>query len=62
MRLDDGESVAAIERVAEGDSDGDIEATPIEAIEGEDTIPNDSLEDGDEAEDEDDDADETAED
>ncbi len=62
MRLDDGESVAAIERVAEGDSDGDIEATPIEAIEGEDTIPNESLEDGDEAEDEDDDAEDAAED
>jgi len=56
MRLDDGEHVAAIERVAEGDADVDIEATPIEAIEGEDTIPNDSLE-GD-ADADDDDADE----
>src|SRR6185503_10660856 len=29
MRLDDGASVAAIERVAEGD-EGDVEATPID--------------------------------
>ncbi len=54
MRLDDGEHVAAIERVAEGDESSDIEATPIEAIDGEDTIPNDSLE-GDEADEADDD-------
>jgi DNA gyrase subunit A len=65
MRLDDGEHVAAIERVAEGDDSGaDIEATPIEAIEGEDTIPNDSLEgEADEADDDEDgdDADDAAE-
>jgi len=60
MRLEDGEHVAAIERVAEGDESSDIEATPIEPIEGEDTIPNESMEgEGDTDEDDaDDDADE----
>jgi DNA gyrase subunit A len=56
MRLEDGEHVAAIERVAEGDESSDIEATPIEPIEGEDTIPNESME-GDEADLDEDDAD-----
>jgi hypothetical protein len=54
MRVDDGEHVAAIERVAEGDESSDIEATPIEAIDGEDTIPNESME-GEEADEGDDD-------
>ncbi len=60
MRLEDGEHVAAIERVAEGDESEGIEATPIEPIEGEDTIPNESMEGGDEALDEDDDGDDDA--
>ena len=55
-----GEHVAAIERVAEGDESEGIEATPIEPIEGEDTIPNESMEGGDEALDEDDDGDDDA--
>jgi DNA gyrase subunit A len=54
MRVDDGEHVAAIERVADGDESGIEEATPIEAVEDGDTIPNDALE-GDEGDDEADD-------
>ena len=53
MRVDDGEHVAAIERLAEGGDESGIEAAPIEAVEDGDTIPNESLEDegdeGDEA-------------
>ncbi|MGN6104402.1 MAG: DNA gyrase C-terminal beta-propeller domain-containing protein, partial [Kofleriaceae bacterium] len=45
MRVDDGEHVAAIERLAEGDESGIETATPIEAADDGDTIPNDSLED-----------------
>lgn len=45
MRVDDGEHVAAIERLAEGDESGIEAATPIEAADDGDTIPNDSLED-----------------
>jgi len=52
MRLEDGEHVAAIERLAEGDDSGIAEATPIEAIDGDDTIPNESME-GDEVEEDD---------
>ncbi len=59
MRLDDGEHVAAIERLAEGDESGIAEATPIEAVDGEDTIPNESLEDDGVDEDEADDGDDT---
>jgi DNA gyrase subunit A len=65
MRVDDGEHVAAIERLAEGEGDesGIEEATPIEAADDGDTIPNEALEDeledgedeGDEGEDEADD-------
>jgi len=45
MRVDDGEHVAAIERLAEpGEESGIAEATPIEAADDGDTIPNDSLE------------------
>jgi DNA gyrase subunit A len=60
MRVDDGEHVAAIERLADpGETTGIAEAAPIEAIEDGDTIPNESLEDeGAEGEDE---ADEGAE-
>ncbi|MEO8703524.1 MAG: DNA gyrase C-terminal beta-propeller domain-containing protein, partial [Kofleriaceae bacterium] len=55
MRVDDGEHVAAIERVADGDESGIEAATPIEAVEDGDTIPNEALEgEGDEDEDEDD--------
>ena len=59
MRVDDGEHVAAIERLAEPDDESGIEtAAPIEAVDDSDTIPNESLEDeGDEGdEDEGDDA------
>ena len=46
MRLDDGEHVAAIERLAEpADVSGIAEGAPIEAVDDGDTIPNDSLED-----------------
>ncbi len=46
MRVDDGEHVAAIERLAEpGDESGIAEAAPIEAVEDGDTVPNESLED-----------------
>ena len=45
MRVDDGEHVAAIERLAEGDESGIEAASPIEAVEDGDTIPNESLED-----------------
>ncbi len=55
MRVDDGEHVAAIERLAEpADESGIAEAAPIEAVDDSDTIPNESLED--DAEDDDDDA------
>jgi DNA gyrase subunit A len=62
MRVDDGEHVAAIERLAEpGETSGIAEGAPIAIDEG-DTVPNDSLEDeledaadeGDDAEDADD--------
>ena len=46
MRVDDGEHVAAIERLADpGEESGIAEATPIEAADDGDTIPNESLED-----------------
>ena len=46
IRLDDGEYVAAIERLAEpAETSGIAEAAPIEAVEDGDTVPNDSLED-----------------
>jgi DNA gyrase subunit A len=56
MRVDDGEHVAAIERLADpGEESGIAEGTPIAVDEG-DTVPNDSLEedlvDEDEADDE----------
>ena len=58
MRVDDGEHVAAIERLAEpADESGIAEAAPIEAVDDSDTIPNESMED--DAED-DDDADDDA--
>ena len=59
MRVDDGEHVAAIERLAEpADESGIAEGAPIEAVDDSDTIPNEGLEDDeDDADDEDDDAD-----
>ena len=46
MRVDDGEHVAAIERLAEPDDESGIaEAAPIEAVDDGDTIPNESAED-----------------
>jgi DNA gyrase subunit A len=59
MRVDDGEHVAAIERLAEPDEESGIEASaPLEAIDGDDTIPNESMEGDelDEGEGDDDDA------
>jgi DNA gyrase subunit A len=51
IRLDDGEHVAAIERLAEGGDESGIEAAPIEAADDGDTIPNESFEgEGDEGE------------
>jgi DNA gyrase subunit A len=45
MRVDDGEKVAAIERLADpGEESGIAEGAPIEAIDDGDTIPNDDLE------------------
>ena len=53
MRVDDGEQVAAIERLAEPEEESGIaEATPIEAADDADTIPNEDM-DADEAEAED---------
>jgi DNA gyrase subunit A len=60
MRVDDGEHVAAIERLAEPGDESGIEAAPIETIEDTDTVPNEIME-GDE-EDGDDEADDTADD
>ena len=46
MRVDDGEHVAAIERLADpGEEPGIAEGAPIEAIDEGDTVPNDDLED-----------------
>jgi DNA gyrase subunit A len=46
MRVDDGEHVAAIERLAEpSEASGIAEAAPIEAVDEGDTVPNESLED-----------------
>jgi DNA gyrase subunit A len=54
MRVDDGEHVAAIERLAEpADESGIEEAAPIEAVDDSDTVPNEVDEDGDEADDDD---------
>ena len=53
MRVDDGEHVAAIERLAEpADESGIAEGAPIEAVDDTDTVPNEGIED------EEDDADE----
>ncbi|HEY4055907.1 MAG TPA: DNA gyrase C-terminal beta-propeller domain-containing protein, partial [Kofleriaceae bacterium] len=54
MRVDDGEHVAAMERIENpGDEEG-IEAAPVEAIDDTDTVPNEGMEEeGDEGEDED---------
>ena len=58
MRVDDGEHVAAIERLAEGEESDIAEGAPIEAIDDGDTVPNEDLEaegeedGGDEGEDE----------
>ena len=48
MRVDDGEHVAAIERLAEPEeTSGIAEAAPIEAVDDNDTVPNEVLEDED---------------
>jgi DNA gyrase subunit A len=64
MRVEDGEHVAAIERLAEpADESGIAEGAPIEAVDDSDTIPNDSMEDEDEGDAEpDDEGDEPADD
>jgi len=64
MRVDDGEHVAAIERLADpADESGIAEGAPIEAVDDTDTIPNDSMEDEDEGDAEpDDEGDEPAND
>ncbi|MBX3158630.1 MAG: DNA gyrase subunit A [Deltaproteobacteria bacterium] len=49
MRLDDGEHVAAIERIGEGEETDIAEAAPIEAIDDTDTVPNE-IEEGEELE------------
>ena len=57
MRVDDGEFVAAIERLAEpGEESGIAEATPIEAADDGDTLPTDAIEDELEGEETDDEA------
>jgi DNA gyrase subunit A len=44
MRVDDGEHVAAIERLAEpGETSGIAEGAPIEAVDDNDTVPNELL-------------------
>jgi DNA gyrase subunit A len=45
MRVDDGEHVAAIERLAEPEDSGIAVGAPIEAVDDGDTIPNESMED-----------------
>jgi len=46
MRVDDGEHVAAIERLAEPEeTSGIAEGAPIEATDDSDTVPNDAIED-----------------
>jgi DNA gyrase subunit A len=46
MRVDDGEHVAAIERLAEPDEESGIaEGAPIDAIDDGDTVPNEGMED-----------------
>ncbi|MEP6865776.1 MAG: DNA gyrase C-terminal beta-propeller domain-containing protein, partial [Deltaproteobacteria bacterium] len=54
MRVDDGEHVAAIERLAEpADESGIEEAAPIEAVDDSDTVPNEVDEDDDDDADDD---------
>ncbi|MBA3397776.1 MAG: DNA gyrase subunit A [Deltaproteobacteria bacterium] len=55
MRVDDGEHVAAIERLAEPGEESGIEAaSPIEAADDGDTVPNEGIEEELESDDEDD--------
>jgi hypothetical protein len=62
MRVDDGEHVAAIERLAEpGEISGIAEGAPIDAVDDNDTVPNELLDEepedgGDAGDDETDDA------
>jgi DNA gyrase subunit A len=57
MRVDDGEHVAAIERLAEpADESGIAEGAPIEAVDEGDTIPNESMEGDEEGDDDSDEA------
>jgi DNA gyrase subunit A len=60
MRVDDGEHVAAIERLAEGDESDIATASPIEAADDGDTIPNEADEDVDGDDDDDDGDDDTS--
>jgi DNA gyrase subunit A len=63
MRVDDGEKVAAIERLAEpAEASGIAEAAPIEAVDDSDTVPNESIEDELEGEEADEGEDEAPED
>ncbi len=58
MRVDDGEHVAAIERLADPGEEASIaEGAPIEAIDDTDTVPNEDLEAEDEADEGEDEAD-----
>jgi DNA gyrase subunit A len=46
MRVEDGEHVAAIERLAEpGEESGIAEGAPIEAVDETDTVPNEMMDD-----------------
>ena len=56
MRVDDGEHVAAIERLAEPADESSIEAAPVEAVDDTDTVPNEVMDDEDEGDEGDDDA------
>jgi DNA gyrase subunit A len=61
MRVDDGEHVAAIERLAEpAEESGIAEGAPIEAVDDSDTIPNEGMDD--EVEDDDSEPDDDADD
>jgi DNA gyrase subunit A len=64
MRVDDGEHVAAIERLADpGEETSIAEGAPIEAIDDSDTVPNEGMDDDvDEADDDADEADDASDD
>ncbi|HEY4180980.1 MAG TPA: DNA gyrase subunit A [Kofleriaceae bacterium] len=55
MRVDDGEHVAAMERIENPADEEGIEAAPVEAIDDTDTVPNEGMDDeGEDGDDEDD--------